>query len=1093
MSSHANAFRHSALLALAALLSTPILIAQTSTGAIEITLIDPSEAVIPGAEVVISGAETGNVVRTLATNAVGVAAAPLLPPQVYNIAVSAAGFNKLLRNGIVLRVGETVNLRLRLEPGSTTESVTVVGQTPLLEERSGTLSHVVEQKQILDLPLNGRSYLQLANLAAGAVPSRASRDGSFSAYGNNGLQNAFLLDGARNVNYLRGLDNLSRDVLRPPLDALSEFNVQLSNYSAEFGASAGGVVNAITRSGTNSLHGSGYDFLRNDNFDAADFFAPAGAKPLLVRNQYGGSLGGPIARNRSWFFGAYEGTHIRNEDTTVSTVPDLTTRQGDFSATPIFDPFSTARNPAGAGYVRTQFPGNVIPASRMDPLGRKIMDRYPIPNAFGLANNYVRNSPMLQSNRNAVTRGDVQVTPADTMFGRLALTRFKLSGQPGLPPPAQTPVDRFINSWGVGYGYTRTFSPRLVNELRFAWTRMTMNQDATLPRDEIIPGMLDPKVRSSIPQFNVTGFAAIGAQAVTNNVPMTKSSAVWAVSDNVSKSIDRHMLKFGADVQFIRPGTFATMRGRGTFGFTGVFSQNPQGRPRTGSAAADLLLGAANALDTGTTMESRERAPCIGLYFQDEWSVTRALTVTLGMRYELFYPYIETDNRMANLILDPADALFGSFIIAGDSRKPRSLLALDKNNWGPRVGLAWRVPGVSNLVIRSSYGVFFAQDTGLGVIGRPTGNPPFYGYGSVSVISDQLFPSTGYVLSSSVPVPRSQPIDPKKFVLDSASTAPLVSWHQRYTTPYTQQWNVNIQKQLPWSMVWQTSYVGNVGVHIWGSAEGNQPLANGPGSPNDRRPLARITRASVGLFSPWNRSLYHGMSSRLEKRFASSLSFVTSFTYGRAIDLQNLGLNVGSAAGDSVQNSYDRKSQRGPADNHVPLRLAFSGVWDLPFGSGRRLAPRGPLAVLAGGWRLSAIYQAQSGPPFSVMSSFDNANSGTSNRPNRVCSGRLPSPTIRRWYDTSCFVTPPQYQFGNSGRNILYGPGSNNIDLALHRSFVLPLERRTTLDFRAEAFNLANHPQFGVPGTTVGVAAAGVISSTSQANRQLQLGLRLAF
>ena len=1077
----------------ASLIWVPTLAAQTSTGAIDVTVMDPTEAVIPGAEVTIAGAETGNVVRTLTTNAVGVAGAPLLPPQIYNISVTAPGFNTLVRNGIVLRVGETVNLRLKLEPGSTTESITVVGETPLLEEKSGTLAHVVQNKEILELPLNGRNYLQLANLAAGAVPARASRDSSFSAYGNSGLQNAFLIDGARNVNYLRGLDNMSRDVLRPPLDALSEFNVQLSNYSAEFGASAGGVVNAITKGGTNDLHGSAYDFLRNDNLDAADFFAPAGSKPLLVRNQYGGLIGGPVVRNRSWFFGAYEGTHIRNEDTSVSTVPGLEMRQGDFGSPPIFDPFSTARNPSGSGYVRTQFPNNIIPASRMDPLGRKIMDRYPAPLGAGLANNYVRNAPMLQNNHNGVVRGDVQVTPSDTMFGRLSLTRFKIAGQPALPAPAQTPVDRNINSWGVGYGYTRTFSPKLVNELRFAWTRMTMTQDATLPRDEIIPGMLDPKVQSSIPVFNITGFAGIGIQAITNNVPMTKSSAVWDISDNVSKSIERHMLKFGADVQFIRPGTFATMRGRGSFGFTGVFTQNPQGRPRTGSAAADLLLGTANALNTGTTTESAERGRYVGLYFQDEWAATRSLTFTLGMRYELFYPYTEVENRMANFILDPGDPLFGSFIVAGDPRKPRSLLALDKNNWGPRVGFAWRVPGIKDMVVRSSYGIFFAQDTGLGVIDRMTGNPPFYGYGSVSVISDQLFPSTGYVLSSGAPVPRSAPVDPEQFVLDPSSTAPLRSWHQRYTQPYTQQWNFNIQKQLPWNLIWQTSYVGNMGVHIWGNSEGNQPLVNGPGSPTNRRPLAPYTRASVGTLAPWNRSAYHGMSSRLEKRFGIGVSFGASFTYGRAIDLQNMGINVGGAPGDAVQNAYDRKSQRGPSDNHVPLRFAFSGVWDLPFGPGHRFANRGWLGAVVGSWQLSAIYQAQSGPAFSVMLPFDNANSGTANRPDRICSGRLSDPTLMRYYNTACFATPPQYQFGNSGRNILYGPGVNNLDFGLHRLFALPFERRTTLDFRAEAFNVANHPQFAVPGTTIGVATAGVISSTSQSNRQLQLGLRVGF
>jgi hypothetical protein len=668
-----------------------------------------------------------------------------------------------------------------------------------------------------------------------------------------------------------------------------------------------------------------------------------------------------------------------------------------------------------------------------------------------------------------------------------------LSGQPPLPPPAQTPVERTINSWGVGYGYTRTFSPTLVNELRFAWTRMTMTQDATEPRDEIIPGTLDPKVLSSIPTFDVTGFALIGGQAVTNNVPMRKISSVYDVSDNMSKSLNRHMLKFGVDLQWIRPATFATMRGRGSFGFNGVFTQNPQSRARTGHSVADLLLGTANALNTGTTTDSAERGNCMGAYFQDEWRIPHGLTLTLGLRYELFTPYTEIEDRMANFILDPADPLYGNLILAGDSRKSRALIGLDKNNWAPRVSLAWRVPGISGLVIRSSYGVFYAQDTGLGVIARMTGNPPFYGYGSISVVSDQLYPSSGYVLSSGAKVPRPAPVSAQDFRFDPTATSPLQSWYQSYTAPYTQQWNLSVQKQLPWSVIWETSYVGNVGVHIWGSSEANQPLTNGPGSPTTRRPLATLTRASVSYLSPWNRSAYHGMSTRAEKRFSAGLSFLASFTYGHAIDLQNLGLNVGSQAGDTVQNHYNRKAQRGPADNHVPLRLAASAVWDLPFGPGRRFAGTGVAGRVLGAWQLSAVYQAQSGSVFTPVLSFDNANAGTQSRPDRVCNGELSSPSLSRWFDTGCFVVPPQYQFGNSGRNVLYGPGGNNIDFAIHRMFVLPFERRTTIDFRLEAFNAFNHPQFANPNSTIGVAAAGIISSTSQANRQMQVGLRLAF
>lgn len=559
-------FRISLRVLLPLLLSLPLL-AQTSTGEIDITVLDPSGAVVPNADITVTGSETGNRVRTISTNAEGLAAAPLLQPESYDVAVTAVGFEKLVNRRIVVRVGDVLNLRLVLKAGSLSESVDVVGQTPLLEEKSVTLGQVIEHSLMVQLPLNGQSYLDLGRLAAGAIPSQGSRDQTFSAYGNSGLQNAFLLDGARNENYLRGLDNRARDMLRPPIDALSEFQVQTSNYSAEFGASAGAVVSAITRSGTNQWHGSAYDFLRNDRLDAANFFAQAGYKPLLVQNQYGGSVGAPVKKDRAWVFGAYEGTHTRSESVGIATLPTLALRQGNFGSTAIYDPLSTA------GSTRTQFPGNAIPASRFDKVGQQLLDYYPLPNLAGTANNFNRNVPQLQSVSNGVVRGDIQVREKDSMFVRGSVTRLTLHANSTLPEPAQESTDRTINSEGIGYGYTRTFSSTLVNEFRFSWARLTIDQDELAPLNEIVKGALDPRIQHGIPAFNVTGYAAIGAQpGVVGNSPLTKSSGVWDISDNVSKSWRRHQFKFGTDVQVIRPSTFSALNGRGAFGFTGIFA-----------------------------------------------------------------------------------------------------------------------------------------------------------------------------------------------------------------------------------------------------------------------------------------------------------------------------------------------------------------------------------------------------------------------------------------------------------------------------------------------------------------------------------------
>ncbi len=475
--------------------------------------------------------------------------------------------------------------------------------------------------------------------------------------------------------------------------------------------------------------------------------------------------------------------------------------------------------------------------------------------------------------------------------------------------------------------------------------------------------------------------------------------------------------------------------------------------------------------------------------------MTSRLTLNLGLRYEYFTPYTEVNNKMANFIIDPGDPYFGQLAFAGIANKPRSLLSAATNNWAPRLGFAYRVPGAKDLVVRGSYGIFYAQDQGNGITSRMTSNPPFFGYGGIALISDQIQPSTAFLLSSNASIPRPTPVAPKNFVLKPSATTPLVSWDQQAVTPYVQEWNFTVEKQLPWDMVWSTNYVGNVGIHLWGNYNANQPLTNGPGSPNSRRPFAQYTSGAINRFSPWDRSNYEGISSRIEKRFSTGVSFLASFTYGRAIDLQNPAIDLvdSSGGGDTVQNGYDLNANRAISDGDVPLRFVLSGIWDLPFGKGKPFLDHGWGAAIAGQWELSGIYQVQSGVPFTPVLSFDNANAGTTSRPDRVCSGSLSNPTVQEYFNVSCFATPAAYTFGNSGRNVLFGPGENNVDFGLHRSFQLPVWESAQLEFRAEAFNVFNHPQFNVPAATIGVANAGTIASTSVPNRELQLALRLSF
>lgn len=1071
-------------------------IAQTSTGEISITVTDTTSALVPGASVSIVGANTNNLVRTLKTNSEGLAEAPLLPPGTYDLKVSSTGFKTTSRMGILVNVGQTADVRIELQPGTATETITVHGGAPLIEDKTSTLDQVISSRQMLALPLNGRSYLSVANLTAGAVPTIGSKDSSFNSYGNSGLQNAFLLDGARNVNYIRGLDNYQRDMVRPPLDAISEFSVDTSNYSAEYGNSAGAVINAITKSGANAIHGSTYEFFQNYDMNAANYFALAGHKPLEVQNQYGGSLGGPIRKDHAWIFGAYERFDNHTDQVNQSVVPTMANRQGDFGSTPIYDPFNTTE--VAGQMVRQQFPDNTIPQSDMSSITSKILDDYPQPNVPGSDDLFEYNSPQINSSNNGVVRVDVQLSPKDSMFVRGSVDWQSLLGAAALPLPTNTPVLRTVHNTGIGYGYTRIFSDTLVNEARFAYTAINLSSNATQPLDPIIPGALTSYITSSTPQFGISGYATVGSQAsCCTNSPLHKTSGVWDIADNISKMLGRNTLKFGGELLLIRTTTEAASASRGSFGFTGVFTENVQDRTGTGSSVADFLLGTANSVSLGSNLDATEREWYGAGYLQDDWTVTRSLTLNLGLRYERMAPPTEVNNRLANLIITSTDPNFGQYVLAGDHRYPRSLIKQSTLDFSPRFGFAYRLPDIKNAVVRGAFGIFYAQDMGLGIGNSLAANPPFSNYGGLSIASDQVNPSSGFLVVPGATIAPPAPVAPSTFQWNPASTTTLQVWADRMTTPYVEEWNLTLEKQLPWNMVWEVSYVGNGGIHLWAVTQANQPLTNGPGSPNTRRPLARYASGSLVETSPWATSSYEGISTKLEKHLNHGIYFLAAFTHGRAIDFQDgaaMGLclgGTGCGGGDTPQNSYNLAAQRGPSDNDVAERFSLGGEWALPFGRGRAYLHSGWSSRAVGGWALAGIYQVETGVPFTPTLSFDNANAGNTSWPNRICSGNTSHHSLKAWFDTACFVAPPEYHFGNTGRNVLWGPGVDNLDLSLHRDF--HPTGSSDLEFRLETFNSLNHPQFAQPGAVVGTPTFGEVTGTTQSARVIQLGLHATF
>ena len=1083
------------VLSVATLTVSSPLHAQTSTGEMTISVKDASGAVIPAAQVKITGTETKALVRSVHTDANGYVDVPLLPPGTYTATVTAPGFKTYVRSGLLVSVGQVVALDVQAEVGDLSESVMVSGEAPLVETKSETVAQVVSGKQVTELPLNGRNYLSAANLVPGVVPTRAGRDNSFNSFGNSGLQNAFLLDGVRNVTYIRGLPNGSRDAVRPPLDAIQEFTVQTSNFSAEFGASAGAVVNVITKSGTDTVHGSVYEFIENSAVNASEYFART--KPLVVQNQYGASLGGPLFRKHAWLFGAYEGLHYRTETSQTAQVPTLLERQGNFSATlnsagavsRVFDPDTTAGT--GTTATRTQFAGNIIPAARIRDVGRRLANSYPLPNAG--SNTYRRNLPTNRDYKNGVARLDYQISSRDNLFARYSRDNRDTAVQQIFQVPVDNDGFQTLSSTGVGAGYIRIFSSTLVNEARFGYTAVSIVQQGSAPRDEIIPGSLDPAVLTGTPIFNVSNFGTLGAQGYGNS-PADKTASVWIGSDNVSKTLGKHSLKFGGEVQFIRPQTMATSNGRATFGFTGVFSQNPSSRATTGSPIADLLLGDANSLVTGTITQSTERGWFLGGYLSDQWSATDALTLNLGLRYEYASPYSERDNRLGNFILDPADPLYGKLILAGDPRLPRAGIYGDRNNLAPRVGLGYRVPHVKDMTIRSAFGIFYAQDPGTGVANRLVNNPPFFGFGGQNISSNQLQPSTGFVLTPGATISRPAAVSPSAFVLVPTATSGLVAWKPHIQTGYIEEWSLSVQKQIPYGILVETTYVGNHGLHLLGFGQGNQPRVLNSTTVNSRRPLAAFTIAPVTYVQDRNASNYNGLTAKLEKRYNHGVSFLTSLTWGHAFDIQNQAGDLcdGCDVGDTIQDNYDYNANYARSDNDVRLRYVLSGTAELPFGKGQPFLNSGVASVIAGGWVLAPIFQYQTGSYSTPSLGFDAANAGTVTRPNRLCNGNIGGGTLQRYFDTSCFVAPPSYTFGNTGRNIIEGPPRNELDLMAQRQFQIERLHSAVVHLRFEAFNVLNHPQFGQPNVQVGNTLYGTINTATLA-RQLQAAIRITF
>jgi hypothetical protein len=1096
------------------LAASPALSQTTAT--LSGTTSDRSGAVVPGAKVTVVNQQT-QLTRETESNDSGVYNIPLLPPGVYSVRVEKTGFRVIQQSDVRLEVNQTARLDFALDVGTVSEVVEVTERPPLLESDTSAIGQVIENRQVQELPLNGRNFVQLAILgpgvngvgfsAAGTIMSGTrpddSRPGSeLFSNGNREGSNNFLLDGVDNN------DRLTLSItLRPSVEAVQEFKIQTSMFSAEQGRVPGATVNVVSKSGTNQFHGSAYNFLRNSTLDARQYFAPPGqAKPAFRQNQFGGSFGGPVIKNKLFFFGNYEGYRRRLQEARVNSVPQMAVRQGNFSGIrDIFDPFTT-RVQAGtaSGRVRDPFPGRVIPVSRFDSITSRLIQAYPEPQSAALANNHIGVVGRSLDWDQGDGRVDWNASTKDLVFGRFS-RQDTLDTRPSTFPNANIPGfpanpiglgnedtfagQSFLKAYHSVAGWTRTWTPTFVMEARMGFARFNLNftqegasEGAQLGEKLGVRNSNQAARADGIPIFSPAEFTGIGH---TRSLPIIRIQNTFHPTVTFTKVQNRHTFKFGADIRRRQLTEFQTNRGNGRFNFNRNFTNDPNFTGNTGDSMASFLLGTAAVIEQDFTLAwVGLRGTEFGYFFQDDWRVNSRLTLNLGLRYEYFTPFNEVANRIANF--DVSDARIK---IAGFNIGPRAGVLPNFDNWAPRAGFAFKAS--NRTVIRGGAGIFYAVQGNGGAALRLFRQLPF---GPInSPVIDPFSNNPRRVQAGLDPIP----------VLDFAQVAntppvgSFVAIPGDFRSGRTMQYNLQIQQEVGFNTVVKVGYVGNLGRRLDNTYDFNQAV---PGSTPiaSRRPLFALAPQVVTVnFNPTDgRANYHALQATAEKRFSDGLSFLAAYTWAKSID--NVANQFGGAAnGPLPQDNRFRNADRGPSGFDLRHRLTFSSNYELPVGKGKRADLGGFGNAVLGDWQTNVIWTWQSGLPFTPTLAAPVANTGTGSRPDALRSAKLDNPVRERWFDTSfntagaAWGNPAQFTYGNAGRNTLYGPGRINWDFSVFKNF--PIGERFNLQYRAEFFNLFNTPQFGLPNSSIGTPAAGVINSLAGNNRQIQMALHLRF
>jgi hypothetical protein len=1113
-----------------ALLLCAVSLAQVNTASLTGLVTDASAGALPNVTVTATASDTGYL-RTVKTDAAGYYSFQNLPIGNYSVRVEAPGFS-VAQEDVTLNVAEKGRRDFSLQVGSDQQTVQVQAQDTELSPDDASIGTVVGQQVIEQTPLYLRNWDDLLRTVPGVQISRftqqsgstsAGRTGDFNVNGIHSLQNNFILDGIDNNTFSENVQELSTESAHPSVDVISEFNIITNPYSAEYGRAPGAAVSVNTKSGTNQIHGLAYEYVRNQYFDATDYFTKQHDLPKAEnnQNQFGGSLGGPFIKNKLFGFFNYEGTRIKQGVTRTSTVPLDNERIGDFSA--------AASAVTGIKYATIYdpqtgqpFPNNQIPADRIDPVMAKLIALFPEPNVtsggkFPETNNYFRNGGAQDDNDVYDGRVDYTLSAADTIFGRYNYSnrfRFIPGYLGGLADGSST------SAWGRQYlknhsfvlGWTHVIGASMVNDFRFGWVRnySFAEQDPfalTQYAGDFVPGIpISKSIGGGVPLTTFSG--SLGAFIGSPDfLPKQQVPQQFQYNDTLSIVHGRQTFKVGAALYLPMRNYFQDEPGmRGDLTFTGIYTCQRNAASQCVSTSgiypyADGLLGLVQSNQLTNVHFVDQRLWMLSGFFEDDWKVTPQLTLNLGMRYDFATPALNGKNEMANF-----DPTAGALVFAGASGlKSRALVNPNYTNFGPRVGFAYSPD--SKTVVRGGYGIYYTVFERYGSEDQLALNPPFL----INKVQSAASTSTTPVMIAQQGFPANY-LDPSTINLQNLTAFHVRAMDPHDPTPYVQQWSFGVQRAIGNSWTAELDYVGTKSTHLDLLRNYNQPLISGntvetqlnaAGKPSPIIPYPNF--GEIEYTDAIGYGNYSGLQASLKRRLLQGLSVQAAYTYSHSLD--NAPEELETNSGDAP-NGRDAGSWYGNSDFDVRNRVSVNYVYELPFGHGKQMLNHGPLSWIFGDFRTSGVYTFYSGHPFTVNAGstlasaldpygFSTATPFLVGTPhvvgkqacwfyvsaNSACTALAPGLT-------NAYVAPPSGQFGNSGRNTLVGPRTDVFDAALMRD--IPIER-VNVQARWEVFNVTNTPDFGQPGNNITSSSAGSITTLAGDPRVMQFALRISF